>query len=92
MQFSYKTVGTCSSRINFTIEDGIVKGVTFYQGCDGNLQGIGRLVEGKPAEEVIELLSGIKCGYKPTSCPDQLARSLRQALSSKHAEASAEQL
>ncbi|MDR2520304.1 MAG: TIGR03905 family TSCPD domain-containing protein [Eubacteriaceae bacterium] len=80
-KFSYKTVGTCSTQINFEIEDGIVRDVVFYNGCDGNLQGICKLVKGRPAREVIGLLKGIKCGYKATSCPDQLARALERAIS-----------
>lgn len=80
MDYQYKTHGTCSQRIYFSIEDGILHNVRFLSGCDGNLQGIGRLVEGMPVEAVIDRLSGISCGGKPTSCPDQLARALREAL------------
>jgi len=79
-KFSYKTVGTCSTQINFAIEDGIIRDVEFQNGCNGNLQGISRLVIGRPANEVLETLKGIKCGSKPTSCPDQLARALQKAL------------
>lgn len=80
MTHSYKTRGTCSRQIDFELENGIVKNVTFFGGCNGNLKGIGALVEGKPAQEVIDILKGIKCGFKPTSCPDQLALALEKAL------------
>lgn len=80
MQYEYKTTGTCSQRILFDIEDGRVKNVQFIGGCNGNLQGIGKLVEGMDAAEVIERLKGIHCGMKPTSCPDQLANALTKAL------------
>ena len=76
MQFEYKTKGTCSQRIFFEIEDGKVHNVQYLGGCNGNLQGIGKLVEGMPVDEVISRLSGIRCGFKPTSCPDQLAQAL----------------
>ena len=78
MTHSYKTRGTCSRQIDFELDNGIVKNVSFFGGCNGNLKGIGALVEGRPAEEVIELLKGMKCGFKPTSCPDQLARALKE--------------
>ena len=81
MQYEYKTKGTCSQRILFDIEDGKVKNVQFIGGCNGNLQGISKLVEGMAADEVIERLKGIHCGMKPTSCPDQLATALTEALS-----------
>lgn len=80
MTHSYKTRGTCSRQIDFELQDGIVKNVSFFGGCNGNLKGIGALVEGRPAEEVIELLKGMKCGFKNTSCPDQLALALEKAL------------
>lgn len=79
MQYEYKTKGTCSQRILFDIEGGIIKNVQFIGGCNGNLQGIGKLVEGMEASEVIERLKGIHCGTKPTSCPDQLANALEEA-------------
>lgn len=66
----------CSQKITLDIEDGIVSNVKFTGGCHGNLQGIARLVEGMSADEVIKRLSGIRCGFKPTSCPDQLAKAL----------------
>lgn len=77
---TYKTSGTCSQAINFDIVDGKLTGVKFIGGCNGNTQGICKLVEGMPVTEVIERLEGIKCGFKETSCPDQLARALKQAL------------
>lgn len=80
MTHSYKTRGTCSRQIDFEIENGIVKNVSFFGGCNGNLKGIGALVEGRPAEEVIALLKGMKCGFKNTSCPDQLAQALEKVL------------
>ena len=79
MHVEYKTSGTCSQRIVFDLEDGVVRGVRFEGGCHGNLQGVSRLVEGMTVEEIEEKLSGIRCGFKPTSCPDQLARAVRAA-------------
>ena len=80
MQYEYKTSGTCSQRILFEIVEGKVKNVTFLGGCSGNLKGIGSLVEGMEAQEVISRLEGTTCGMKNTSCPDQLAKALKQAL------------
>ena len=75
--YTYKTKGTCSSQINFNItEDNLVTDVEFIGGCNGNLQAISRLVDGKTPEEVVFLLKGINCGFKKTSCGDQLARAL----------------
>ena len=79
----YKTQGTCSQFIDFDLEDGIVKNVSFTGGCNGNLKGIGALVEGMSATEAIKRLTGIKCGFKATSCPDQLAKALEAALAGK---------
>ena len=79
MQYEYRTKGTCSQRILFEIEDDIVKNVQYIGGCHGNLQGIAKLVEGMPVDEVIARLEGIHCGMKPTSCPDQLSRALKEA-------------
>lgn len=78
MEYTYKTKGTCSSQIEFDVEDGIVKNVRFKGGCDGNLKAISALVEGQPKEKVIKLLKGIKCGFKDTSCGDQLAKALEE--------------
>ena len=79
MQYEYKTHGTCSQRIFFEIEDGKVKNVQFLGGCNGNLKGIGALVEGMKVEDVIARVEGIRCGMKSTSCPDQLAKALKEA-------------
>lgn len=78
MNYTYRTKGTCSRSIRFDIEDGKVKNVRFEGGCNGNLQGIGKLVEGMSVDEVIEKLDGIRCGFKSTSCPDQLANALKE--------------
>lgn len=79
MQYEYKTSGTCSQRIFFEIEDGKVTNVQFVGGCNGNLKGIASLVEGMNVEDVIARIEGIRCGMKATSCPDQLARALKEA-------------
>ena len=79
MQYEYKTKGTCSQRILFEIEEGKVKNVQFLGGCNGNLKGIGALVEGMDVQDVISRVEGIKCGMKSTSCPDQLAKALKEA-------------
>ena len=75
---TYKTKGTCSQMIEFEITDGKVHNVKFTGGCNGNLKGIGQLVEGMDAEEVIKRLEGTTCGFKSTSCPDQLATALEE--------------
>lgn len=80
MNYKYKTRGTCAREISFELEDGIVKNVSFFGGCNGNLKGISALIEGKKAEEIIPLIKGTKCGFKSTSCPDQLALALEEAL------------
>ena len=80
MHYEYRTRGTCSTRIDFDIEDGIVRNVTYTGGCNGNLQGISRLAVGMPAKELADKLRGIRCGMKETSCPDQLAKALDRAL------------
>ena len=80
MHYEYRTRGTCSSKIDFDIEDGIVTSLAYTGGCNGNLQGISKLAVGMPAELLMEKLRGIRCGMKETSCPDQLARALEQAL------------
>lgn len=76
----YQTKGVCASQISFDIEDGLVKNVKFYGGCSGNTQGLATLVEGMPVQEVIKRLEGIRCGFKPSSCPDQLAKALKETL------------
>lgn len=79
MQFEYKTKGTCSQHILFDVEEGKVMNVQFIGGCNGNLKGIGALVEGMNIDDVIARVDGIRCGGKETSCPDQLATALKQA-------------
>lgn len=79
MQFKYQPRGTCARGITFEIEDGKVRNVRFEGGCSGNTQGVARLVEGLTPDEVVEKLSGIRCGFKPTSCPDQLAQAVAAA-------------
>ena len=77
---TYTTRGVCSRKIDYEIEDGIVKNIEFTGGCNGNLSGISRLVRGMPVAKVVELLEGTTCGYKETSCPDQLAQALKAEL------------
>lgn len=72
----YQTKGTCASAIDVEVKDGIIESVKFTGGCNGNLQGISALVKGMKAEDAIERLKGIRCGFKNTSCPDQLAHAL----------------
>ena len=79
MRYQFPNTGVCSSQVAFDLNDGIVTNVKFTGGCNGNLQGISRLVEGMDIDEVIARTRGIRCGMKPTSCPDQLARALEQA-------------
>lgn len=79
-QGTYIPKGVCSQKIDYEIEDGIVTALKFTGGCSGNLSGISRLVVGMPVEKVVELLSGTTCGFKSTSCPDQLARALAQEI------------
>lgn len=78
--YQYKTKGTCSQMIYFDIEDGKVKNVEFVGGCNGNLKGICQLVTGMKAEDVIARLDGTLCGFRNTSCPDQIAQNLKKAL------------
>ena len=78
-KIQYQTQGTCSKVIEVTSDDNdIIQDVVFYGGCNGNLQGICRLVKGQKVDDVIQRLNGIRCGAKPTSCPDQLCRALEQ--------------
>lgn len=81
MEYTYNPRGVCSTQITFKIEDNKLKDVRFRGGCNGNLQAVSRLVEGLPVDEVKEKLSGIKCGFKSTSCADQLVHGLEKALS-----------
>lgn len=77
MKFTYKTSGVCSRSIDIEVEDNIVKDVSFVGGCNGNLKGIGALVRGMNIDDVIDKLESIKCGFKNTSCPAQLANALK---------------
>ena len=79
MHYEYNTKGTCSRQILFDIEDGKLINVQYIGGCNGNLKGISKLVEGMDVQEVIIRLEGTTCGMKDTSCPDQLARALKEA-------------
>lgn len=79
MKYTYNTKGVCSSTITFEIENDIVTSVQFVGGCNGNLKGISSLVVGMKVDDVIERLEGIRCGFKSTSCPDQLAKALASA-------------
>ena len=76
----YKTKGTCSTSIDVELKDGVIDSVKFTGGCNGNLQGISALVKGMKQEEAISRLKGIRCGFKPTSCPDQLAHALEEMI------------
>ncbi len=78
---TYKTQGVCSSQITFDIIDNKVYNLKFTGGCNGNTQGVAALVEGMDVNEVIKRTEGIRCGFRPTSCPDQLAQALKQAIS-----------
>ena len=81
MEFKYKTHGTCSSYILFDIdEEKRLHNVRFLGGCDGNLKGIGVLIEGQEAQKISDMLAGVRCGFKNTSCCDQLSRAIREAL------------
>lgn len=81
MKHTYFTQGTCSQMIEFEIdENGMLRNVVFTGGCHGNLQGISRLVDGMKAEDAISKLEGIRCGYKATSCPDQLAKAIKEVI------------
>ena len=77
MTYTYKTQGTCSSRIDLELEDGIIQSVAFTGGCNGNLKGISSLLRGMTVKEAIARMDGIRCGMKATSCPDQLAQALK---------------
>ena len=79
MDYNYKPNGVCARNISFEIEDGIVKNVQFMGGCAGNTQGVAKLCEGRRADELVEILEGIRCGFKATSCPDQLAKAIKKA-------------
>ena len=80
MKMTYQTTGTCSSKIELELEDGVLGDIAFTGGCNGNLQGIAALVKGMDAREAAQKLRGLRCGTKKTSCPDQLALAIEQAL------------
>lgn len=82
-RIEYKTSGTCSRMVVVEIDDGVVTDCSFVGGCAGNTVGVATLVKGMKAEEAVNRLKGIRCGFKPTSCPDQLARAIEKALSSE---------
>ena len=77
-RFTYTTRGVCSRSIDITVENNVIQEVVYHGGCSGNTQGVAALVRGMTVEDAIERLSGIRCGFKPTSCPDQLARALSE--------------
>ena len=85
MQYVYTTKGTCSRQIIVELEDGVVQSVQFVGGCNGNTKGISSLVAGMKAEDVVRRCKGITCSMKPTSCPDQLARALQEAMAAQGA-------
>lgn len=87
MKFAYHPRGVCSQMMEFEVEDDKIVSVTVTGGCDGNLKGISRLIRGMSVQEVVDRLEGIRCGGKPTSCPDQIARALKayQAKQAEHA-------
>ena len=80
MTITYRPKGVCSRLMRVEVEDGIIRQVEVPAGCSGNLQGLSRLLVGMPVQQAIERMEGVRCGGKPTSCPDQLAKALRQAL------------
>ncbi len=83
MHYIHKNSGTCSTQVEFDLEDGIIHNVIYMGGCNGNLKALSALVEGMTADEAIKRMRGIKCGMKQTSCSDQLARALEEALNDK---------
>ena len=80
MTYSYRPKGVCSQKIDLTIEDGVIQNIRFTGGCSGNTQGVAALCIGRKPEEVIPLIRGTHCGFKPTSCPDQLSHALEAAI------------
>lgn len=76
MKYSYRCKGTCSSRVDFELDGNVIRNVTFTGGCNGNLKGIAALIEGMDADDAVSRLKGITCGFKDTSCPDQLAKAI----------------
>ena len=86
MTYTFKTHGTCSSRIELELDGNVLKKVNFHHGCNGNSQGISKLVEGMTVEEIQKKLAGIRCDGKPTSCPDQLAKAVEEAYTAQQQE------
>ncbi len=82
--YTYTTKGTCSRSIDIELDNDIIKSVTFHGGCNGNLKGISKLVTGMRAQDVIDKVKGTTCGFRDTSCPDQLAAALTEALKTQH--------
>ncbi len=82
-EFVYKPKGTCSTEMRFELEDGIIQNLQVMNGCNGNLKGIAALVKGQKIEDVISRLDGIRCGLRPTSCPDQIAKGLKTYLETR---------
>ena len=80
MAYEYRTRGVCAQAIRFEVENDTLQNVQFIGGCSGNTQGVARLVEGMKVDEVIHRLRGIRCGGKPTSCPDQLAKAISEVI------------
>lgn len=79
MRYRHLNYGTCSRAVSFDLNDGIVTNIRFEGGCGGNTLGIAALCEGMKADEIVDRLEGIRCGFKPTSCPDQLAKAIKEA-------------
>ena len=80
MTYTYRPKGVCSQRMTIELEDGVIRDVQILGGCNGNLQGIARLITGRPAAEVAETMMGVNCSGRGTSCPDQIARALKAML------------
>ena len=80
MHITYRPRGVCSQQMDIDVENGVIENVEILGGCSGNLQGISRLVRGMRVEDAIERLEGIRCGFKPTSCPDQLSKALKKCI------------
>ena len=80
MHIQYTPRGVCSRQFDIEVRDGVIQSISIVGGCSGNLQGIAQLLRGMPVQEAIHRMEGIRCGAKPTSCPDQIARALHQAL------------
>ena len=80
MKYTFRPTGVCAMEISFDIDNEILKNVNFRGGCSGNTQGVAKLCEGRNAKEVLQMLEGIKCGFKGTSCPDQLAKAIKKVL------------